>query len=154
MKKDGSKSGELSEVVVRICPACGIVNPSGSSQTCPHLQLARFDGLNNDLAELLGEVARARCNFDELLGKLKQEIKEALRKHEAEIETRKEAMKSAAEKPQRQPPQAPALSLENPKPLPANPPRAKGRARKAAQPPPIDPRQLELIAREPPKGEA
>lgn len=154
MKSDDTKSDELKKVVVRICPACGVVNPSGPSPTCPHHQLARFDGLDDDFAQTLVEVARARSAFDELLGKLKQEIKEALRVHKAKIETRKEALKSAPDKSERHARKTPSLSLENPEPAAAKAAPAKRRTRKAPQAAAIDPRQLELIAREPPKGDA
>ena len=150
---DSLKPDDLKEVVVRICLACGVVNPASPSDTCPHLQLARFDGLDNGLAELLGEVAKARRDFDELVGKLKARVFEALHNHEAEVVTSDKGLKSSA----RRPPQAvptQSLRLENPEPVPAKPLRAKRKRSKPAKPLPIDPRQLELIAREPPKGDA
>ena len=154
MNSGDTKSDDLKKVVVRICPACGVVNPSGPSPTCPHHQLARFDGLDDDFAEVLADVARARSNFDELLAKLKQEIKESLRVHKAKIETREDNLKSGKEKLERSPKKTPILSLENPKPPPEKTPAVKRRRRKSPQSPPIDPRQLDLIAREPPKGDA
>lgn len=149
--------GDLKKVVVRICPACGVVNPSGPSAGCAHLQLARFNGVGPDLASLLDDVASARSRFDKLVSALKSHVKEALRAQKADIETavsprgqevdrsgRRERIKPLA-----------ALSLKSPELAPVEKREKKRASRgRGPRPVPVDPRQLELIAREPPKGDA
>ncbi len=151
-EKNAEGSEALEKTVVRICPACGVVNPAGPSDTCPHLQLARFEGLSTSLADLLAEVADARKTFTQAVAKLKETVKSSVRTHEAEIEATQSARSSQVE--QLAPPMAsdaPALALESP-PLPK--PRKPAKRRKKRVPLPVNPKQLELIARAPAKGDA
>ena len=153
MMSDDFDYGELKDSVIRICPACGVVNPSGPSRTCAHLQLARFEGPDAALLELLGEVAEARVRFMEVSGRLSRAVHDAISKGEAEVIVTRKGRVSDIERLER-PDRAPrALELESP---PAQkPPRpAKPRKRPPPTPPPVDPRQLELLAHTAPKGDA
>jgi hypothetical protein len=104
---------------------------------------------------MLADVANARSQYFKLVGALKKKVKLAVRNQEAEIETPR-TVRSSELDALRSPPGAPSLVLENPDPPPA--PKVSEtkriRKRKLQGPPMIDPRQLELIAREPPKGDA
>ncbi|MCP4606961.1 MAG: hypothetical protein GY847_41695 [Proteobacteria bacterium] len=154
MSGDHTNSGDLKEAVVRICPACGVVNPAGPSETCPHLQLARFNGLDNGLALLLSQVAEARRHFVGLVDDLKLKVKQAIHCQQAEVETPRRARFSEVEALRPRPQPSPVLSLENPESPPVKHRETRRRTRKPAQTPPVDPRQLALIAQEPPKGDA
>ncbi|MDJ0763454.1 MAG: hypothetical protein QNJ97_10735 [Myxococcota bacterium] len=146
----------LKKTVIRICPACGVVNPAGPSETCPHVQLARFDGISDALSELLDQVASARREFATLLTQLKEQVKSALRSQEAEIETPRKARPSEVDRlsPRAGAPAVAALSLTNPERTPRRSARSHNKSQRPPQPASVDPRQLELIAREPPKGDA
>ena len=149
------RAGDLRHAVVRICPACGVVNPAGPSDACPHLQLAKFEGMDDELGELLAAVAEARTRYATLVGDLKDRVKAAVRNREAEIETPRKMRPSELDD-LRPPRDGSTLVLKNPDPPPPpNPPETKRiRKRRHKGPPKVDPRQLELIAREPPKGDA
>ncbi|MCP4680084.1 MAG: hypothetical protein GY854_32245 [Deltaproteobacteria bacterium] len=153
MSDESTKSLDVKDVVIRICPACGVVNPAGPSETCPHVQLARFDGLNDGMAALLGNVAKARRRFTDLVDELRKMVLESIQNHEAEVETTHKANFNEVENITKGHHKAPVLNLENTEPPPATP-RKKRRKRRPPQPPPVDPRQLELIAQEPAKGDA
>ena len=150
-----NRRGDLKHTVVRICPACGVVNPAGPSETCPHVQLAKFEGIDDDLDDMLAAVAKARSQYVQLAGELKLRVKTAVRNREAEIETPRMVRPSEIDALT---PPAPAsyLVLKNPEPPPPEktPDTKRLRKRKRRGPPMVDPRQLELIAREPPKGDA
>lgn len=145
------RTGDLKDTVVRICPACGVVNPSGPSRSCPHLQLARYDGVDEPLGELIGRVAEARVRFDKLVEELKELVKQAARDGEVEIETTRKGRSSEVAELYSEPP---PLSLVSPETSRSRPKTQRRSKRKPPQPPKVDPRQLELIAREPPKGDA
>jgi ParB-like chromosome segregation protein Spo0J len=157
MTDSDQNTAELSKTIIRICPACGVVNPSGPSESCPHLQLAKFDGIDQSMVDMLEKVAKARREFSELLGELKQQVKQAINEGEAEVEASPSVRLSDIEslKPRTAP--RPKLSLESPEPPSKSSKTSKPRSprgRKPAGPPKVDPRQLELIARAPPKGHA
>jgi hypothetical protein len=148
-------SADLKSTVVRICPACGVVNPAGPSESCPHLQLARFTGIDEEMTNLLVEVAKARSAFSQLAGKLKNRVREAIRTGEAEIQNPRKIRPSEMET--RRPPLASpsTLKLVHPKtPVKKTQKTGTMNQRKPPKLPRVDPRQLDLIAREPPKGEA
>ena len=157
MTTGNHKSGELGKTVIRICPACGVVNPSGPSDTCPHLQLARFDGVDEEMTALLDQVAMARRRFVQLVDDLKSRVKNAVRVKEAEIETPSKMTPKDVEGLRSSPASSSRLTLENPRSADTKsrePGRSSRTSRKRALQQRIDPRQLELIAREPPKGHA
>jgi hypothetical protein len=151
-----STESTLDRAVVRICPACGVVNPGGPSVECPHLQLVRFDGVDPELGGLLAEVADARRQFVDLKALLKSTVLRALKDGRAAVETTSKAPASELETTPRSDADA-ALSLTHPeKPArSASRSRAHARARrKRGGQPAVDPRQLELLAQSPPKGDA
>jgi len=146
---------DLAAAVIRLCPACGVVNPAGPSAGCAHVQLIRFDGVPADLADLLARVAEARREYGDLSGRLREAALEAVRQGLALVETiaeRGAAPGAGGRRPGRS---APA-GLELMSPPPARPrtaaePAAPKRRRSL---PAVDPRQLDLLARGPAKGEA
>ncbi len=140
---------DLTGAVLYVCPACGVVNPSGPSESCPHVQLIRFDGVDGELTELLAEVAAARRGYNELVDRLKRTVKEAVRSGEALVETPGRRKPRAEEAEARERPEG--LRLTNPEPPR---PRKQPARKKRRAPPPVDPRQLELLAMGPPKGDA
>lgn len=151
-RSDGRSAGDLKRARIRICPACGVVNPSGPGESCPHLQLARFDGLDDALAALLGEAAEARKRYADLAAALKRAVKEAVRSGRAEVEATRKSRFSDVEVAAVRPPAAGPLQLESPAPPP--PKEQRPRRRRGTQVPAVDSRQLELISRMPPKGDA
>ncbi len=155
MIDENAKPPVPEKTVIRICPACGVVNPAGPSESCPHLQLAEFSGIEGELLALIERVAESRRGFFELLGELKAQVKEAISSGRAQVIAPRQTRLSDVEAltPRIGPP--PRLTLENPTPPPAKPtdrPTKKKRARPAHAK--VDPRQLELIVRSPPKGHA
>jgi len=147
------------KIVVRICAACGVVNPAGPAESCPHLQLARFEGLDPELESLLGRVAEARRRYFDLAAGLRSTVLQALRAGRAIVETPLragpptpiEGLNSRNIRP------APRLALTSPEP-PANradEPRRRPRpAPRSSLPREVDSRQLELLILGPPKGHA
>lgn len=144
----------LDRTVVKICPACGVVNPAGPSGGCPHLQLVRFDGIDDGLGEMLSSVAEARRQYLELSDRLKREVRDAVKDGRAEVETTRRARASELEGVL-DAMNGDGLRLTHPDPPRRMPAKPKARPkRKRAGPPPVDPRQLELLAQSPPKGDA
>jgi len=157
--RDDSGRVDLKGEVVRICPACGVVNPSGPSGGCPHLQLLRFDGLDDDLERLLAEVAVTRRAYSELTGRLKRLVLEAARDGVAVVETPRRVGSTRADVSSHGPQHGRALDLVHPAgpPAPARtngPGKAPQKRRRRTGALPVDPRQLELLAQSPPKGDA
>ncbi|MBN2804544.1 MAG: hypothetical protein JXR91_15735 [Deltaproteobacteria bacterium] len=68
------KNYSLGNINIYICPACGVVNPAGPSNGCPHLQLVQFNGASEPLEDLIMDVAHARRLYAELTGTLKRVI--------------------------------------------------------------------------------
>lgn len=155
MNEEPRPARPLQNAVVRICPACGVVNPSGPSEICPHLQLARFDGVNPEMEQLLGEVAAARSHFNALAATLKKTVIGAVRRREAEVETTRAARPSEVDalRP-RTKKQSPELQLVNPEPATGKPKAVTRPSKRPSARGGFDTRQLELIALEPPKGDA
>jgi hypothetical protein len=154
MNGNSPKEGPLKDAVIRICLKCAVVNPAGPSESCPHLQLARFDGIDEDFAQLLTQVAGARAKFDEALRVLKAKVRQALHEKEAEVETPGTPAKRHLG-PSKLSGKVPPLTLEEqaPRPLADTSPRRAARTPKKTAPS-ADPRQLELLIRQPPKGHA
>lgn len=148
---------DLGRTVVRVCPACGVVNPAGPSKDCPHLQLVRFDGVDDLLAATLGELAESRRRYTELLGRLKGRVLDAVRAGRAVVETPRRVRNRALDD-LGQPAAPPArLNLTHPEPPPQPKPAAAEpgpRRRRRSGAPAVDPRQLDLLAQSPPKGDA
>jgi len=155
---DVDQSGPGTRVpAVRICPACGVVNPSGPSETCPHVQLVRIDDPGRDLESRLDEVAAARRRYTELVGRLKAEVKALVREGRAEVETpgRERARDEEALGVEVGP--GGELHLVHPVGVGsrAEPePRPPKKKRRKASLPRVDPRQLDLLAQSPPEGDA
>jgi hypothetical protein len=153
-KPEESRS-DLSSAVVRICPACCTVNPSAPSAACPHVQLVRFDGLSSPLEALLTEVAAARREYNELNAKLRTMVLDAVREGGAEVETARKPRGPEGDAVQEAAGRLGSLSLSHSgtgasagERVRAAPKRRKTGA------PPVDPRQLTLLAFSPPKGDA
>jgi len=154
VKEKDERNSDLSSAVVRVCPACCTVNPSGPSTTCPHVQLARFAGVGPELEALLTEVATARRSYNELNAKLKATVLEAVRGGTAVVETPRKPRRSledvygASERPE-------ALNLAPSERAPLAQDRTRmAPKRRRIGAPAVDPRQLTLLAFSPPKGDA
>lgn len=143
----------IRDAVVRICPACGVVNPSGPSRECPHLQLIRFDGIDGGLEELLDQVALARRSYGELIGRLKEEALAAAREGIAEVETTRKVMSGELDSLSASQPGG-GLKLTPPAKRKDDTSDRKAAKRRRRGPQPVDPRQLDLLAMSPPKGDA
>jgi hypothetical protein len=121
------------------------------------LQLVRFDGVDDLLAATIGELAESRRQYNELLGRLKDRVMEEVRAGRAVVETPRRARRRDPQEqaPRPEPPER--LSLTHPEPprpkrSPASASAPRRRKRNGA--PPVDPRQLDLLAQSPPKGDA
>jgi hypothetical protein len=155
VKDNGEGGSDLAKTVVRVCPACCTVNPSGPSTTCPHVQLARFEGIGGELEALLAEVATARRTYNELNARLKAAVLEAVREGAAIVETPRKPGRSlddsfgpAIEREQDlnlAPSERGSGSPERSRPAPR---------RRRTGAPAVDSRQLTLLAFSPPKGDA
>jgi hypothetical protein len=146
---------DLSSATVRICPACCTVNPSGPSGACPHVQLVRFDGLSAPLEALLTDVATARRTYNELNAKLRTAVLDAVREGTAEVETARKPRSAEGDAAEVPAGRGGNLSLAHSDTGAAA--GARGRPapkRRRTGAPPVDPRQLTLLAFSPPKGDA
>jgi len=144
----------LDSTVVRICPACGVVNPAGPSGGCPHLQLVRFDGVDDQLSDVLARVAEARRRYADLADELRRAVLDSVREGRAEVETTRKARATELADVIDSVDNG-ALHLTHPEPPRPRKVKPKPRPRrKRTGPPPVDPRQLELLAQSPPKGDA
>jgi hypothetical protein len=131
-----------------------VVNPGGPSGGCPHLQLVRFDGVGDELGEMLSSVAAARRRYAELSDRLKRAVMDAVKDGRAEVETTRKARASELESVLERM-DGEGLQLTHPEPPNRRPAKTGPRPqRKRRGPPPVDPRQLELLAQSPPKGDA
>ena len=145
------KTADLETEVIRICPACGVVNPSGPSEACPHLQIVRFDGISHELEDLLKEVAGARRSYSDLVTTLKKTVIDAAKDGTAMVETSRKIQPGEVDELYPKTSEADHLSLTITKSKAKKP---KPRQRRRTGPPPVDPRQLDLMALSPPKGDA
>lgn len=153
MDKPKIQTDGIRDAVVRICPACGVVNPSRPSRECPHLQLIRFDGIDESLEELLDQVAIARRSYGELIGRLKEEALAAARRGIAEVETTRKVKSGELDSLSASQPGG-GLKLTPPSKLKDDAQERKATKRRRRGPQPVDPRQLDLLAMSPPKGDA
>ena len=154
MTNETTRPDDLKNAVIRICPACGVVNPAGPSDACPHLQLVKFQGIDASLESQLERLAVVRNEFWSLISQLRATVMHAVQQGDAAVEVTHKGRVSDVNRTRKHPS---PLVLSNPEP--SEPPKAPKRAAKQkSQKPPIqkqvDPRQLALIAREPPQGDA
>ena len=155
MDKPEESHLDLSSATVRICPACCTVNPSGPSAACPHVQLVRFDGVNAPLEALLAEVAAARRSYNELNARLRTMVLDAVRERGAEVETARKPRAPEADVAQDPAGRLGSLSLSHSGAGAATGERGRAATkRRRTGAPPVDPRQLTLLAFAPPKGDA
>ncbi len=145
------KIADLETAVIRICPACGVVNPSGPSEGCPHLQIVRFDGIDRELEDLLAQVAGARRSYSDLAALLKKTVIDAAREGTAKVETPRKIQPGEVDELYPKTVKAERLSLTI---LKSKTKKAKPRRSKRTGPALVDPRQLDLLALSPPKGDA
>ena len=152
MTNEIQNNSDLKKTTVRICPACGVVNPAGPSDTCPHLQLVKYQGIDENLEALLGRLATVRNEFRALVTELRSTVMHAARIGLAEVEVTHKGRVSDVDEIRKR---ATPLTLSNPEPAEPPPkPAPKRKPKKAPVPKKVDPRQLALIAREPPHGDA
>ncbi len=145
------KTADLETAVIRICPACGVVNPSGPSEGCPHLQIVRFDGIDRELEDLLAQVAGARRSYSDLAALLKKTVIDAAKEGTAMVETPRKISPGEVDDLYPKTVKAERLSLTVVK---SKTKKTKPRRRRRTGPAPVDPRQLDLMALSPPKGDA
>lgn len=155
MSEEKVDKEDLLETVVRICPACGVVNPAGPSDTCPHLQLVRFRGIDGDLEQLLTRVAEVRRKHRALVDELRSHVMKAAREGVATVEVTQKGRLSDVDALRKR---AKPLTLTHPEPkavkkTPKLKPKPKRKQKKAGASQ-VDPRQLALLVREPPQGDA
>ena len=149
MTKEQKGKSNLADTIIRICPVCGVVNPAGPSDSCPHLQLVRFEGIDESLEKLLQRVADVRVQYKELVTELRAHVMRAAREGDAHVEATQKGRVSEVETLRKRPE---PLSLTNPEP-PVPKTKQKHKQKKPA-PPQVDPRQLAHLVREPPQGDA
>ena len=151
MPNDPTQNDGLKNTVVRICPACGVVNPAGPSEACPHLQLVRFQGIDESLQNQLERLAKVRNEFWSQMAQLRSTVMHAAQQGIAEVEvTHKGRVSDVRDLRKRPSP----LVLSNPEPPPPNKSVSKRKGAKTPTQKSVDPRQLALIARDPPQGNA
>ncbi len=153
MTEEKTDKGDLLETVVHICPACGVVNPAGPSDSCPHLQLVRFQGIDGSLDQLLTRVAEVRRRHRELVDELRAHVMRAAREGIATVEATQKGRLSDVDALRKR---AKPLTLTHPETETGkkNPkPKPKKKHKKTSSPQ-VDPRQLALLVREPPHGDA
>jgi hypothetical protein len=151
-----AKKYSLGKVTIHICPACGVVNPAGPSDGCPHLQIVRFDGVDESLEELIMKVAGARREFHELTTTLKRVVMARVQDGTASVQTPRRVRAGDLDK---------LYSEANDKPFMLTHPdeevkrikssgtiRPKQRKKQTAAS--LDSRQLDLLAYSPSKGSA
>lgn len=157
MSAKNIKKESASSPGIRICLACGVVNPAGPSAACAHLQVAVFQTIYDDLEAMMTRVAQARRQYIELVDQLMNHAKKQIKKGDARIETSSERIRAHSTDglPKKPAKPAPPLTLQSPKAPKNKPARRKvlsPRRKRAGGV--VDPRQLDLLVREPPKGHA
>jgi hypothetical protein len=154
MDRESDTELNLTETSVRICPVCGTVNPAGPSDACPHLQLFRFRSIDEPLVDLLERMAVARNQYRDVLIELKSYLNNAKRRGNAEVvPAHKVSRLSDIETVHKRPPSPLTLTHPNSDEREKIPAKKK-QPRRAAEPQAVDPRQLALLIREVPKGDA
>ncbi|MCK9521868.1 MAG: hypothetical protein M0R76_02345 [Proteobacteria bacterium] len=154
MNTTGIREFRLGETIIRVCPACGVVNPQGPSNGCPHLQLVRFNGVPASLETVLMDVATLRRAYVEKLSSLKQRVRDAVQTGEGHIEVPRQIRAQDVDTLYSKANDA-VFALSNPGMSSATPKADAPRARKSApRSKPLDDRQLDLLLLAHPKGEA
>lgn len=151
-----AKKYNLGDVTIHICPACGVVNPAGPSDGCPHLQVIKFNGVDETLEELVLKVAAARKNFAELASTLKRVVMARVQDGSASVETPRRIKAGEVDRLYTEASNNPFL-LTHPiekqrKTKSTTAQRTK--PKKKLPSPPLDSRQLDLLAYSPFKGNA
>ena len=154
METRDAKKYSLGQTTIFICPACGVVNPAGPSGGCPHLQVVRFEGVDERLEDLISEVATARRAYAEKTDTLKRIVMSHVQEGTASVETPHRITASEVDK---------LYSKAGKTPFTLTHPGAenspKGTAPRKHRPTPrrtekMNARQLDLLAYSAPKGDA
>jgi hypothetical protein len=150
-----AKKYNLGEATIYICPACGVVNPAGPSNGCPHLQLVKFTGVNQPLEDLIMDVALARRKYAELTSTLKKVIMGHVQEGTASVETPLNVSETEVDKLYATAAQT-SFSLTSPgtEQSPKGKSKRKKSKKSKSQQPLLNKTQLDLLAYSTPKGEA
>ena len=154
MANEPEQNTGLKKTVVRICPACGGVNPAGPSEACPHHQLVRFEGIDDDLSAQIEKLAKVRNQFWSMVSQLRATVMHAAQTGRATVEVTHKGRVSDVDALRKAPTLPFQLSNPEPEVTPKAKPPVRRKQKKSSPPKPVDPRQLALIAREPPQGDA
>ena len=152
-----AKKYNLGKVTIHICPACGVVNPAGPSDGCPHLQVVRFSGVDESLEELVMEVAGARRKFQELAATLKRVVMARVQDGTATVETPRRVREGDLGKLYSEAHDRPFMLThpdEEIKKVRSTSKAPRPRPKKRHPTGPVDSPQLDLLAYSPSKGNA
>ncbi|MBN2341094.1 MAG: hypothetical protein JXX29_04125 [Deltaproteobacteria bacterium] len=156
METRDAKKYNLGDVTIYICPACGVVNPAGPSDGCPHLQVVKFNGVDESLEELVMDVATARRKYGELAATLKRVVMARVQEGSASVETPRRVSAGEIDKLYSEAGNR-TFELTHPEEKSAknkiSSKKSKGR-KKPLSGGPLDARQLDLLAYSPSKGNA
>ncbi len=152
MDKDGLQNQTIQQPAVRVCPACGTVNPAGPSESCPHLQLVRFRTIDEPLSDLLERMAVVRNQFRELLLEFRMYMSSATKLGDAEIVAAHKSTKLSDIDGITQ--KTPQLILTYPEKTERSKSQISSKKKKKSSPPPVDSKQLSLLIHDMPKGDA
>jgi hypothetical protein len=150
-----TRTYDLGDAIVYVCPACGTVNPSGPSSGCPHLQLVRFDGVSEKLEDLILETANARRQYGRQVEILRRAVMTHIQNGNATVETPHRASATDVERLYSSAGATP-FSLSSPDASEgARKEKASTRSRsRSTSRSNVDSRQLDLLAYSSPKGNA
>ena len=151
-----AKKYNLGKVTIHICPSCGVVNPAGPSDGCPHLQVVRFSGVDESLEELIMKVADTRRQFHDLTATLKRVVMARVQEGSATVQTPRRVRASDVDK---------LYSEANAKPFMLthpdeeikkikSPAPSRAKSAKKQKSSSLDSKQLDLLAYSPSKGNA
>ena len=150
------KKYNLGKVKIHICPACGVVNPAGPSDGCPHLQVVRFDGVDESLEELIMEVAAARRKYQEKAGTLKRVVMARVQDGSATVETPRRVREGDVGKLYSEANHRPFMLTHPDEEVKKvrHPGASRSKTRKKQPAATLDSQQLDLLAYSPSKGNA
>ncbi|MBN2531066.1 MAG: hypothetical protein JXR76_32070 [Deltaproteobacteria bacterium] len=157
METRDAKKYNLGKATIHICPACGVVNPAGPSDGCPHLQVVRFDGVDEALEELVMDVASARRHFQERAATLKRVVMARVQDGTATVQTPRRIRAGEVDKLYAEANDRPFM-LTHPdevvKKVKVTSQSSRQKTRKKTTPQSLDSKQLDLLAYSPSKGNA